>query len=158
MAIALTQLAEQRNLNIKIAHFVLFYPLVITEIPKRTQTYTTYHDGPYLLVDTLDWMIDAFLPNQEDRKNSLTSPLWYASKETLAKFPPTTIFVSGADPLVDEGLLFGQRLQEAGVECVIIQAYGQIHDYVMLEPTRKSATAKAVVELAALKLKNALWE
>jgi acetyl esterase/lipase len=104
----------------------------------------------------MDWMIGAFLPNEEDRRNALTSPLKYASDEELSKFPPTTVFLTGADPLIGEGLAFGLRLQKAGVETAILTADGQIHDYVMLEPIRGAATAKAVVELAALHLKRRL--
>ncbi|POR38540.1 Uncharacterized protein TPAR_01261 [Tolypocladium paradoxum] len=111
---------------------------------------------PYLSEKTMDWMIDAFLPNPEDRRQALTSPLAYTPDEVLAKFPPTTIFVSGVDPLIAEGEEFGQRLQKAGVDVAILKAEGQIHDYVLLEPVRKSATARAVVELAALKLGQAI--
>jgi acetyl esterase len=66
------------------------------------------------------------------------------------------IVVSGVDPLQDEGKHFGHVLQEAGVDIAVFQADGQVHDFVMLEPTRTSPTAKAAVELAAYKLKKAL--
>ena len=74
----------------------------------------------------------------------------------LSKLPPTTVFLSGADPLIREGEAFRLRLQKSGVETAIIKAEGQIHDYVMLELIRTTATAKAVVELAALHLKKGL--
>lgn len=154
MAIAMTQLAQSRNLNVHIPYLFLFYPVTDTSI--KTETYKTFRDGPYLSEMTMDWMIGAFLPNEADRKNTLTSPLTYASNETLAKFPPTTIFVSGADPLIGEGEQFGQRLSDAGVDCAVLQAKGQVHDYVMLQPIRKSGAARAAVELASLRLKNAL--
>ncbi|RHZ57473.1 alpha/beta hydrolase [Aspergillus thermomutatus] len=154
MAIAMVQLVHQRQLPIHISHLVLFYP--VTDTHKKTETYKTFQNGPYLTEKTMDWMIDAFLPDPEDRKNALTSPLSFAKDEDLAKFPPTTLFVSGADPLIGEGEAFGLRLQKAGVETTVLKADGQIHDYVMLEPVRKSATAKAVVELAATKIKNAI--
>lgn len=154
MAIALAQLAQSRKLGAKISHMVLLYP--VTDTHAKSATYKTFKDGPYLSEKTMDWMIDAFLPNPEDRRQALTSPLAYTPDEVLAKFPPTTIFVSGADPLIAEGEEFGQRLQKAGVDVAILKAEGQIHDYAMLEPVRKSATARAVVELAALKLGRAL--
>lgn len=70
--------------------------------------------------------------------------------------PPTLIVVAGADPLQEEGKLFGHLLQSAGVETAVLQADGQIHDFVMLEATRVSETARAVVELAGLRLRKAL--
>ncbi|GES58775.1 related to lipase [Aspergillus terreus] len=154
MAIAMMQMALDRGLPIKVAHMILFYP--VTDTHKKSSTYKTFRDGPYLSEKTMDWMINAFLPNEEDRKNALTSPLSYAPNEVLARFPPTTLFVSGQDPLIGEGEAFGRRLQEAGVETSILKADGQIHDYVMLEPVRQSATAKAVVELASTKIRAAI--
>ncbi|KAF5859748.1 hypothetical protein ETB97_002470 [Aspergillus alliaceus] len=154
MAIAMVQLAHERKLPVNIAHLVLLYP--VTDTHAKSETYKTYMNGPYLTEKMMDWMIDAFLPNVADRRNPLTSPLAFVPDEKLAKFPPTTIFVSGADPLLGEGQAFGQRLQKAGVETAILRADSQIHDFVMLEAIRHTATARAVVELASRKIKRSL--
>jgi len=154
MAIAMVQLALRNNLALNITHLVLFYP--VTDTHQKSTTYKSFKEGPYLTERTMDWMVDAFLPNKADRRNSLTSPLSFLSDGELAQFPPTTLFLSGADPLIAEGEAFGLRLQENGVETSIMKADGQIHDYVMLEPIRRTATAKAVVELAAAHLKKSL--
>ncbi|KAF4951594.1 hypothetical protein FGADI_7369 [Fusarium gaditjirri] len=153
MAIAMTQLAQSRNLPSKIGQIVLLYP--VTDTHSKSETYKTYKDGPYLSEKTMDWMIPAFLPNEEDRKFPLTSPLQYAPDEVLAKFPPTTVFLSGADPLIGEGEAFGHRLQQLGVDAAVIKADGQVHDFAMLAPVRVSPTARAVVELASSKLLKA---
>ena len=154
MAIALTQLAQSRNLPAKIGQVVLLYP--VTETLNKSETYATYREGPYLAEKTIDWMVDAFLPNKEDRKLPLTSPLTFAPDDVLAKFPPTTLIVSGADPLIAEGEAFGHRLQGLGVDAAVLKADGQLHDFALLAPIRKSATARAVVELVALKLRQAV--
>lgn len=150
----MTQLAITRGLPAKIGQLVLLYP--VTDTHAKSSTYKTFQNGPYLAEKTMDWMIDAFLPNEEDRKTPLASPLAFAPDDVLAKFPPTTIFLSGADPLIGEGEAFGQRLQKLGVDAAILQAIGVIHDYVMLEPIRNTATPRAVTELAALKLLKAV--
>ncbi|OQD88421.1 hypothetical protein PENANT_c004G00853 [Penicillium antarcticum] len=154
MAIAMIQLIHTRNLSVSLCQLILFYP--VTDTAEKSETYRIYQDGPYLTERTMDWMIGAFLPNEEDRRNALSSPLKYATDKELSSFPPTTVFLSGADPLIGEGRAFGLRLQKAGVETAILTADGQIHDYVMLEPIRGTTTAKAVVELAALHLKKGL--
>lgn len=154
MAIAMTQLSFSRSLQAKIGQIVLLYP--VTDTNKKSETYTTYRDGPYLAEKTMDWMIDAFLPNKDDRRLPLTSPLEFAPDDFLSKFPPTTIFVSGADPLIGEGEAFGHRLQQLGVDAAVLKADGQIHDYALLEPVRHSPTARAVVEFASVKLSKAL--
>ena len=114
MAIAMTQLAQSRNLRAKIGQLVLLYP--VTDTHAKSETYKTFEHGPYLAEKTMDWMISAFLPNEADRRTALASPLAFAPDEVLAKFPPTTIFVSGADPLIGEGEAFGRRLQQLGVD------------------------------------------
>ncbi len=150
----MTQLAISRNLPAEIRQIVLLYPLTTTH--SKSATYKEFENGPYLSEKTLDWMIPAFLPNQADRRSALASPLEFAPDEVLAKFPPTTIFVSGADPLIGEGEAFGQRLQKLGVDTAIIKAVGVVHDYVLLEPVRNSATPRAVTEFASLKLLQAV--
>ncbi|KAM3519475.1 hypothetical protein MY4038_009775 [Beauveria bassiana] len=154
MAIAMTQLAQLRGLPAEIGQLVLLYP--VTDTHAKSETYKQFQTGPYLEEKTMDWMINAFLPKQSDRRNALASPLAFATDEVLAKFPPTTIFVSGADPLIGEGEAFGRRLQQLGVDAAILKAEGVIHDYVMLEPIRNTATPRAVTELAALKLLKAV--
>ena len=154
MAIAMTQLSLERNLPSKVAHLVLFYP--VTDTSSKSETYKTYSNGPYLTEKTMDWMIPSFLPNEADRKLPLTSPLKYAPDSVLKQFPPTSVFLSGADPLIGEGQAFGRRLQQLGVQAGIYHADGVVHDYVMLEPVRGSATAKGLVKLAALELGQAI--
>lgn len=152
----MTQLAFSRQLPAKIGQLVLLYP--VTDTHAKSDTYKTFQDGPYLAEKTMDWMINAFLPNVEDRRSALASPLAFAPDDVLKKFPPTTIFVSGADPLIGEGEAFGHRLQKLGVDTAILKAEGVIHDYVMLEPIRNTATPRAVTELASLKLLKAVSE
>lgn len=154
MAIALIQLATLRRLPVKPCHLILFYP--VTDTSNKSSTYEEFRDGPYLSEKVLDWMLEAFLPNPQDRRNALTSPLSFASDKELSLFPPTTVFVAGADPLIKEGEAFGNRLQNVGVETAILKADGLIHDYMMLEAVRQSPTAKAVLDLATSQLKRAL--
>ena len=153
MAICMTQWAQARSLPATIGQLVLLYP--VTETHAKTETYNTFREGPYLLEKTLDWMVAAFLPNVDDRRRPDTSPLTCAPDDVLAKFPPTTVFVSGADPLIGEGEAFGHRLQGLGVDAAVLKADGQVHDFALLEPIRHSPTARAVVELASLKLRQA---
>ncbi|GKZ37781.1 hypothetical protein AbraIFM66950_009539 [Aspergillus brasiliensis] len=154
MAIALMQMSLERCLPTEIAHIVLFYP--VTETHKKLESYERFNDGPFLPADTMNWPIDAFLPENKDRETALASPLSFLSGDVLSKFPPTTVFLSAVDPLLDEGLAFGQRLQNAGVDAAVIRAEGQMHAFVLLKAIRDSPTARAIMDLAASKLRSAL--
>jgi len=155
MAIAMTYLSHQRSLPVKPSYLILFFPVTTTNT--KNPTFTTFKDGPYLTEAILDWMYDAFVPNSSDRSLPTTSPLYAMPDEDLKLFPPTLVVPAGVDPLRDEGEMFGHRLQGLGVETAVLRADGQVHDFVMLQPTRVSATCRAVVELAALKVKKALF-
>ncbi|UDD64066.1 hypothetical protein AFCA_011312 [Aspergillus flavus] len=154
MAIALMEMALERSLPAEIAHIVLFYP--ITDTHKKLESYETFKDGPFLMADTLNWMIDAFIPEEKDRQTALASPLSFLSDDVLSRFPPTTVFLSAVDPLLDDGLAFGRRLQKAGVDAAVIRAEGQMHAFVLLKAIRDSPTARAIMDLTTLRLRTAL--
>jgi acetyl esterase len=147
------QMSLARSLPASIVQLVILNPVTDTHI--RMPSYETYKDAPLLDADTMEWMIDACLPNKKDRENELTSPLTFASDQVLAKFPPTIIFLSDVDPLLDEGRAFGHRLQKAGVDCAIIKAEGQMHAHAVVIALRNNATARAIIELGALKIRKA---
>lgn len=155
MSIALAQMAIERNLPATIGQMIIFNP--VTDTHKKTQSYETYKNGPFLSAASMDWMIEAFLPNEMDRKTALASPLTFAPDSVLSQFPPTTVFVGDVDPLVDEGKAFGRRLQKLGVDAAIIQADGQMHAFMAIVSLRTSPTARAVIELAALKMRKAFY-
>lgn len=155
MAIALMNLSLERSLPAAVTHIVLFYP--VTDTHQKLESYETFKDGPFLTEDSMDWMINAFLPNKEDRKTALASPLTFLPDDVLAKFAPTTVVLSTVDPLLDEGLAFGQRLQKAGVDASVIRAEGQMHAFVLLKALRETPTARAMMDLCALRLRSALF-
>ena len=153
MSIALMQMAIERNLPAKIGQVILFNPVTDTQL--KLESYETFKDGPFLSSASMEWMIDAFLPNEIDRKTALASPLSFAPDEVLSKFSPTTVFVGDVDPLVDEGKAFGRRLQKLGVDAAIIQGDGQTHAFMAVVALRHSPTSRAMVELACLKMRKA---
>ncbi|EIT83290.1 unnamed protein product [Aspergillus oryzae] len=154
MAIALIQMALERSLPAEFAHIVLFYP--ITDTHKKLESYEIFKDGPFLKADTLNWMIDAFIPEEKDRQTAQASPLSFLSDDVLPRFPPTSLILSAVDPLLDEGLAFSRRLQKAGVDAAVIRAEGQMHAFVLLKAIRDSPTARAIMDLTTLRLRTAL--
>ncbi|OJD32907.1 esterase [Diplodia corticola] len=153
MAVAMSTLAARKKLPAAVSYQALFYP--VANILEESDTYSTFHDGPYLGAPLLRWMKDAFIPKDDDRLSILASPT-LMTKEQAATQPPTLIITAAVDPLLREGKELGHLLQQAGVEVAILEADGQIHDFVMLEPVRKSATAVACVALAASGIRKAL--
>lgn len=150
MAIAMMQMSLERKLPTKIGQLVLWALVTVTH--KEYPSYKTYGDAPFLPAMTMQWMIDTFMPNKVDRETALASPLAFLPDEVLSRFPPTTIFLSTVDPLVDEGVAFGHRLQALGVDAAVIKAEGQLHGFCLVKDLREGPAAKAVLDLAALRL------
>ena len=153
MCTAMSTLASQRNLPAKIAQQILFYP--VTDCHTKYESYETYGNNPHLDRRIMSWMHTAFLPNADDRLSILASPA-LMTLERAAKQPPTLIIIADVDILKDEGRKFGRLLQQAGVEAVVVDVDGVLHDFVVLEGIRSSPAAKMSVELAAMKIKRAL--
>lgn len=145
-------LALERHLPSIVAQIVIFAPVTVTH--KKLASYQTFKDGPFLFLDSIDWIIGTFLPNERDRETALASPLTHLSDDILSKFPQTTIFLSTIDPLV----AFGRRLQATGVDASIIKAEGQMHAFVLLRVPRNSLTAVATMELTASRLRKIFLE
>jgi acetyl esterase len=55
----------------------------------------------------------------------------------------------------DDGILYGEILQKAGVNVAIMTSHGQLHDSVLFEALRAGATPRAAVRLIAAQLKMA---
>ncbi|GAM87946.1 hypothetical protein ANO11243_059740 [Dothideomycetidae sp. 11243] len=146
-------MALQHKLPAGILDLILFNP--VTDTYNKSTSYATFKHGPFLTEASMDWMVDAFLPNEADRKNAMTSPLTFASDEVLRQFPRTLIILADLDPLVDEGRNFADRLQKLGVDAAVVRAVGQMHAFFLLKPTRQSPTARMIVEMVTARIQRA---
>jgi acetyl esterase/lipase len=93
-------------------------------------------NDPVLPSGLLSAISDAYLPTNSDslgidKKNPLASPL-FGSDATLRKFPKTLIFASSTDQLLDDSVLFVQRLRYLGVQAELFAAHNLPHAYLGL--------------------------
>lgn len=89
---------------------------------------------PVLPTGLLTAISDAYLPSGEmgvSKKHPLVSPL-YACDAVLQQFPPTLIFSSSNDPLLDDSVIFNQRLRQMQVDSRIRAAHNLPHAYLGL--------------------------
>jgi len=90
-------------------------------------------EDPVLPSGLISAISDAYLPPSLgiSKKNPLASP-FYAPDAVLRQFPPTLLFASSTDPLLDDSVSFNQRLKLAGVESDLIAAHNWPHAYLGL--------------------------
>jgi len=87
-------------------------------------------EDPVLPSGLISAISDAYLPPSlgVSKKNPLASP-FYASDAVLRQFPPTLLFSSSTDPLLDDSVIFNQRLRSFGVESDLVAAHNLPHAY-----------------------------
>jgi acetyl esterase len=121
-----------------LAFQLLLYP--VTDLSREHPSYETFADGPILTAPHMRWFRSHYLARDADARDPRASPLLAAS---LSGMPPTYLALAGFDPLYDEGLAYGQRLRDAGVELVLADHHGQAHAFAEL--TRVSRSARAAL-------------
>jgi acetyl esterase/lipase len=88
-----------------------------------------YARGYLLEQDTLRWMFAHYLHSESDRRDWRFAPL---QAEDLSGLARAHIALAEYDPLVDEGLAYAQRLNDAGVAARAQVYPGMVHDFARL--------------------------
>jgi acetyl esterase/lipase len=152
MTAALTLLAKERG-DVTFAHQSMYYP--VTDAGQDTDSYREFANGPYLTAKAMEWFWNAYTPDIARRAEIAASPL-RASLEQLAGLPPAFLIVDEADVLRDEGEAYASKLRQAGVPIVNVRYNGIFHDFMMLNPLRKTQAANAAINQAIDILREAL--
>ena len=109
-----------------------------------------YRDGPFLTRAALEWAYDMYVPEIDDRRSSLASPLL---TEDLVGAPPAVIVSAQVDPVADDAERYGQRLAVAGVKVRAHEYEGMPHAFPLLAGVIQAGDHAITVfatELAAL--------
>lgn len=90
-------------------------------------------EDPVLPSGLISAISDAYLPSELgiSKKDPLASP-FYASDDVLRQFPPTLLFASSNDPLLDDSVVFNQRLRSHSVDSNLFAAQNLPHAYLGL--------------------------
>ncbi|MCC8242898.1 alpha/beta hydrolase [Saccharothrix luteola] len=152
MTAALTLLAKRRG-DVRFTHQSLYYP--VTDAGQDTDSYREFADGPHLTAKAMAWFWDAYVPEADERDEITVSPL-RASTADLAGLPDAFVIVAENDVLRDEGEAYGRKLTEAGVRTTSARYNGTLHDFMMLNPVRRTAASTAAISQAIHVLRVAL--
>lgn len=128
---------------------LLIYPA--TDMRAIAASHVTNGKGYLLTNDTIRYFNDKYIDDPRHFLDWRASPLLHAD---LAGLPPALILTAGFDPLHDEGLMYAQRLSEAGNVAASICFDRQIHGFITMG--RVIDEANVAVGLCAAQLRTAL--
>ena len=107
----------------KIAFQGLIYPATGSPWDNR-ESYVRNGKGYFLSHEAMVWFTTHYMNSKDDTNNPYFAPL---RASTLAGMPPAIVLTCEYDPLLDEGVAYGDALRAAGVACEQITYPGLIH-------------------------------
>lgn len=106
---------------------LLVYPGLDARL--ETPSMRDLRDQPLLPATRIDWYLNLYLPEEQDRLDPRVSPIF---SETFASQPEALIIAGGHDPLWDDAQIYAAKLSESGVKAELLNYPGQIHAFMSL--------------------------
>ena len=103
---------------------LLIYP--VCDLSTKHESYRLFGKGFFLTESNMDWYRGHYLPDEDAASDPRASPLLAGDVSGL---PRTYLAIAGFDPLRDEALAFGHKLELAGVEVDLVVHEGLIHGF-----------------------------
>ncbi len=125
-----------RDAGIDLALQLLIYPGCAAH--QDTPSHARYSEGPILTKPMISWMFSNYLRSLADREDWRFAPLLAPDLRGLA---PASIHLAQCDSLVDEGVMYADRLRAAGIEVDLHTYAGVAHKFVKMGRALKEARA-----------------
>lgn len=142
LAAGVAQKAVDRNENPVCAQ-ILIYP--VTDHETKTESARAFTDTPFWKTASNVNMWNVYLRDSEYKKSGGNEPVPpYAAplhRESFTGLPSAWVEVAEFDPLRDEGRLYAEALEAAGVPVEVHEVKGAIHGYDLVE---NSSTAEVI--------------
>lgn len=146
---AVVAIAARDAGDLPLQYQLLIYPA--TDMRRTAPSHTTNGQGYMLTSDTMTYYHDHYIVDSKDDLDWRASPLLC---ENLSGLPPSLVLVAGYDPLRDEGVMYAQRLSEAGSKATLISFERQIHGFILMGKILDEANT--AVSICAAQLREAL--
>jgi len=118
---------QARDAGLKLALQLLFYPGTCAHAD--TPSHRTFGKGFVLEAEHIAYFFDLYIPNHADRDDWRFAPLNAPDVDGVA---PAWFCLAECDPLVDEGLLYADRLRAAGVAVDLELYRGVTHEFIKM--------------------------
>ncbi len=123
---------------------LLIYPA--THMGLETESMRLFQDIYPLTKDVMAFFRSCFLSDDADTENPRLSPL---ASTDLTELPPAIVVTAGFDAILDQGRLYHERLQDAGVSSTYRSYDSLVHGFVSLTALSPQAN-RACREIARM--------
>ena len=137
-----------RDAQLPLALQLLFYPGCAAH--QDTPSHTTFARGLVLEAPAIDWFFGHYVHSRDEREDWRFAPLLAPDVDGVA---PAWIGLAECDPLVDEGVDYGDKLRAAGVPVDLEIYRGVTHEFIKMG--RAIAEARTAHADAARALRQA---
>ncbi|QDI90893.1 alpha/beta hydrolase [Salicibibacter halophilus] len=127
LATVTTMIAKEKG-RPALSYQVLFYPSTGAGIP--TESERENGEGYFLTTAMMTWFAGKYFHTFEELQNPYAVPL---KAEDLSGLPPALVITAEFDPLRDEGKMYADELEKAGVDVVHTCYDGMIHGFVSMD-------------------------
>lgn len=149
LAAAVTLMARDRGVASP-AFQLLIYP--VTDRSMDTESNRKFTDTPMWNSTLSKGMWQGYAPDVDEKSLAYASPREAAD---LSHLPDAYVELAEFDCLHDEGLIYAERLREAGSEVVINEIKGTMHGFDVVE---KAPTSKAAIRSRIEYMRNKLGQ
>lgn len=118
---------EARDADLPLALQLLFYPGCAAH--QDTPSHKTFAEGFVIGEEQISYFFNHYVNSPADRDDWRFAPLLAPDVEGLA---PAWIGLAECDPLVDEGVLYADKLRAAGVEVDLEIYRGVVHEFIKM--------------------------
>ncbi len=139
---------QARDAGLPLALQLLFYPGCAAH--QDTPSHQRFAEGFVLEEAQITWFFNHYVRSRADRDDWRFAPLNAPDVDGVA---PAWIGLAELDPLVDEGVMYGDKLRTAGVHVDLEIYRGVTHEFIKMG--RMIAEAKVAHAQAAQALRNA---
>jgi acetyl esterase len=131
---AVMALMSRDKFGPRIACQILLYPATnFSDTLYASRKYFSGMEGPYYLINEsfLRRVKKQYLGTTGNENDPYVSPM---DANLTSNLPPALIITAQADPLRDEGRIYGERLKKAGVNVEYKEYQGMIHGFISFYP------------------------
>jgi len=137
---AVVALAARDAGDLPLRYQLLIYPA--TDMRRQAPSHGTNGQGYLLTSDTMAYFHDHYIVDPAQDTDWRASPLLC---EDLSALPDALVLTAGYDPLRDEGLMYSQRLSQAGNRATHICFERQIHGFITMGRVIDEANAAVAI-------------